>query len=109
MRGAFSPKRTNKLLTARFGRRSRLVGFDVRPEAMLICNVANLPEHAVLVLVAVAALDLHGRVALFLLPLLVAFVINHFVAVFVRVELVMLVVLVVLFVGLDLSLVAVVK
>lgn len=55
------------------------------PEAMFICDVANLPEHAMLVLVTIAALHLHWVVTFLLLPLLVAFVINHLVAVFVGV------------------------
>lgn len=78
---------------------ARLVGLDVGPEAVLVGDVANLPEHSVLVLVAVAALHLVGRVALLLFPLLVALVVDHFVAVLVGVELVVLVVLVVLFDG----------
>lgn len=78
--------------------RSRLIGLDMGPEAVLVGDVANLPEHSVLVLVAVASLHLHGGVALLLFPLLVALVVDHFVAVLVWVELVMLVILVVLFV-----------
>ena len=66
------------------------------PEAMLICDIANLPEHSGLVLVAVASLHLHWRVALLLFPLLVALVINHLVAILVRVEFMVLVVLMVL-------------
>ena len=73
-----------------------LVGLDVGPEAVLISNVANLPEHAVFVLIAVAALHLVWRVALLLFPLLVAFVVYDFVSIFVWIELVMLVVLMVL-------------
>lgn len=69
----------------------------MRPEAMLICNIANLPKHAMFVLVAVASLHLHRRVALFLLPLFVALVVDDFVAILVWVEFVMLVILVVLF------------
>lgn len=68
-------------------------------EAVLVGNIANLSEHSRLVLVAVAALHLHRRVALLLLPLLVSLVIDDFVAVLVRIELVVLVVLMVLMVA----------
>ena len=33
-----------ELLTTRFWGCSGLVGFDMRPESMLICDVANLPK-----------------------------------------------------------------
>lgn len=59
------------------------------PETVLICYVANLPEKSMLVLVTVAAFNLMWMMALLLLPLLVAFVIDDFVSIFVRVELVM--------------------
>lgn len=85
------------VLTRMRGFGAWLVGLDVSPEAVLISNVANLPEHSVLVLVAVAALHLMGRVALLLFPLFVALVVDDFVAVLVRVELVVLVILVVLY------------
>lgn len=61
------------------------------PETMLIGNVANLPKHAMLVLVAVAALHLHGVVALFLFPLFISLVVDYFVAVLVWVVFVLFV------------------
>lgn len=65
---------------------------------MFVCNVANLPEHAVLVFVSIAAFHFMWVVALLLLPLLVTFVVDHFVSIFVGVEFMMLMVLVVLLV-----------
>jgi hypothetical protein len=75
---------------------ARLVGLDVSPEAVLISDVANLPEHSVLVLVTVASLHFVGCVALLLFPLFVTFVIDDFVAIFVWIEFVVLVILMVL-------------
>lgn len=63
---------------------------------MLISNIANLPEHSVLVFIAIASLDFMWMVTLLLFPLLVTLVVNHFVAVLVRVEFVMFVILVML-------------
>lgn len=63
---------------------------------MLIGNIANLPKHSMFVLVAVASLDLHRVVAFLLFPLLVSLVIDHFVAILVRVEFVVFMILVML-------------
>lgn len=63
---------------------------------MLIGDVANLSEHPMFVLVAITSLDLHRVVALFLFPLLVTFMIYNFVAILVRIKLVVLVILVML-------------
>lgn len=76
------------LLTGRFGRCTGLVCFHVGPKTVLVCNVANLPEHAVLVLVTIGALDLVRAMAFLLFPLLVSLMVNDFVTVFVRMELV---------------------
>lgn len=71
---------------------ARFVGLHVGAETVLVGNVANLPKHSVLVLISVAALNLHWCVAFLLLPLLVSFVIDDFVSVLVRIKLVVLVV-----------------
>lgn len=67
------------------------------PEAVLICYVANLPKHAVLVLVTIASLHLHRVVALFLFPLFVSLVIDNLVSIFVWVVFVMFMILMMLF------------
>lgn len=64
------------------------------PETMLIGDIANLPEHAVFVFESIASLDLVRVVAFLLLPLFVALVVNHFVAVLVWIELVLVLVVV---------------
>lgn len=84
------------VLTRMRGFGAWLVGLDVSPEAVLISNVANLPEHSVLVLVTIASLHLMRSVALLLFPLFVSLVIDDFVSILVWVELVVLVILVVL-------------
>lgn len=76
------------ILTGRLGRSARLVSFDMRPEAVLVGDVANLPVQSVFVFVTVGALHLHRVMALLLLPLFVALVVDDFVAVLVRMELV---------------------
>lgn len=58
-------------------------------ESVLVGNVADFSEHTVLVLVSVAPLHLLWVVALLLLPLLVTFVVDDFVAILVWVELVL--------------------
>lgn len=56
------------------------------PEAVFIGDIANLPEHAVFVFVAIASLNLMRMMAFFLFPLFVSFVIDHFIAVLVGIE-----------------------
>ena len=65
-------------------------------ETVLIGDIANLPEHSVLVLVTVATLHLHRVMTLLLFPLFVALVIDHLVSVLVWMELVVLMFLVML-------------
>lgn len=86
-----------RLLTARFRSCSRLVGLNMSPEAVLVCNVANLPKHAMLVLVSIAAFHLMWVMALLLFPLFVTFVIDHFVTVLVWVKLMVFVILMMLY------------
>lgn len=85
-----------RILTARFGSSSWLVCLDMSPEAVLVGNVANLSIHSMFVLITIASFDLHWVMALFLFPLLVAFVIYNFVAILVRIELMVFVLFVVL-------------
>lgn len=66
------------------------------PEAVLIGNIANLPKHAVFVLVTVASFHLMWVVALLLFPLFVSLVINHFVAILVWIEFVLVLFMVML-------------
>ena len=89
-----------RVLTAWFRGCSGLISFHMRAEAMFVCNVANLPKHAVFVFVTVATLNLVRVVALLLFPLLVSLVINNLVAILIWIKLVMLVILMMLFVRL---------
>lgn len=57
---------------------------------MFICDVTDLPKHAMFVLVTIASFDLMRVMAFFLLPLFVTLVINHLVAVLVGVEFVLM-------------------
>lgn len=85
------------LLTTRFWGRAWLIGLDMCPEAVLIGNVANLPKHAMFVLVAVATFNLHWMVAFLLFPLFVTLVINYFVTILVWIEFVMLMIIMMLY------------
>lgn len=85
-----------ELLTARFGRRSWLISLNMGAESMLICYIANLSKHSVLVLVSVAAFHFMRMMTLLLLPLFVTFVVDNFVSILVGVEFVVFVVFVML-------------
>lgn len=65
-------------------------------ESVLVGDVADLSEEAVLVFVAVTSFHFVRVVALLMLPLLVALVVNNLVAVFVRLEFVVLLLVVML-------------